>query len=230
MLALNPLVTQNFPWRKPLIGSLFTMICISGIIAAFFPKKCSETSHLSKTEEPAISEAKTRSSNRCSITLKGHHLDCGRFSAHVIKVGEHVFCAACTGLLFGAFIVLVGTALYFFDGWDIGQFGFSAVSVGQVGIVLGFIQFKFEGYARLTLNAFFVISAFLTLVGIDKLAENMVVDLYLVVLIIFWLLTRILISRWDHWRICHTCKLTCELKESGMLVSPAQPVDSAYDH
>jgi len=214
MLALNPpLAQENLLWRKPLIGSLFTLICILGIIAAFFPKKCSGAFHLPKTEKPTISEAGTPKSNKCSIPLKGHHPNCTRFSAHVIQVGKRVFCTACTGLLLGALIVLVGTVLYFFGGWDIGQFGFSAVLIGQVGIVLGFIQFKFEGYARLILNAFFVFAAFLTLVGVDRLAENVFIDLYLVVLIVFWLFTRILISQWDHWRICHTCKLTCELKE-----------------
>ena len=231
MLALHPpTIQENLPYRKMLIGSLFTLICISGIVAAFFPKKCSKAFHLPKIEKSTISEANTHVSYECSIAVKGHHPDCGRFSDHVLNVGKHVFCAACTGLLLGAFIVLAGTALYFFGGWDIGQFGFAAVLVGQVGIVLGFIQLKFKGYARLTLNAFFVFAAFLTLVGIDKIAENLFIESYIVILIIFWLFTRILISQWDHWRICHTCKLPCELKESGVLMSPAQPVKSAYGH
>jgi hypothetical protein len=210
MLALNPPKSQsNFTWRKPLIGSLFALICISGTLAAFFPNRCSETFYLPKTDEPAISEAKTLGNNQGSVALKGHHPDCGRFSAHVISAGEHVYCAACAGLLLGAFITLIGSALYFFCGWDIGQFGFPAVLVGQIGIVLGFIQFRFKGYARTTVNAFFVLAAFLTLVGIDKLTENTLIELYLVVSIVFWLLTRILISQWDHWRICYECELRC---------------------
>jgi len=214
MLALHPPTTpENFLWRKPLVGSMFTLICISGIVAGFFPKKCSETFNLRKTEKTAISKIKNPNSHKVSITLKGHHPNCGNFSAHVIQVYGHVLCAACTGLLLGAFIALAGTALYFFAGWDIGQVGFLTVLVGQTGVLLGFIQFKFKGFTRLTLNAFFVFSTFLTLVGIDKLAENTVIELYLIVLIIFWLLTRILISQWDHWRICHECKLFCELKE-----------------
>ncbi len=216
MLALHPpAIQESLSYRKTLIGSLFTLICISGIVAAFFPEKCSKAFHLPKIEKSTISEANTHVSYECSITVKGHHPDCGRFSDHVLNVGKHVFCAACTGLLLGAFIVLAGTALYFFGGWDNGQFGFVAVLVGQVGIVFGFIQLKFKDYARLTLNAFFVFGVFLTLVGIDKIAENMVIDLYLVVLMIFWLFTRIIISQWDHRRICRTCKLTCKLKEVG---------------
>jgi hypothetical protein len=222
MLALNPpLAQENLSWRKPLIGSLFSAICMVGIIAALFPKKCSEAFHLPRIEERTISEAGTLNSEKRSIMLKGHHPNCGRFSAHVIRMNKRVFCAACTGLLVGAFGALVGAVLYFFGGWDFGQFGFSAVLVGQVGIVLGFIQFKFGGCARLIVNAFFVFGAFLSLVGIDSVAGNVFVDLYLIVLIVFWLVTRILISQWDHWRICHKCGFVCELKESGVLVSSA---------
>lgn len=212
MLAMYPpTVQENFFWRKPLTGLLFTLICVFGIVAVFFPKKCSET-YLHQTEKPTISETENPDFHEISINFKGHHPDCGRFSAHVAHIHEHVFCAACTGLLLGGLIALTGTALYFFVEWNIVEVGLSAVLVGQIGILLGFVQFKFKGYARLTLNAFFVFACLLTLVGIDKLAESIFINLYMIALITFWLLTRILISQWDHWRICHTCKLSCELK------------------
>ncbi len=214
MLALYPpTIQENLLWRKPLIGSIFSLICILGIIAAFFPKKCSKTFDIPKTEKAAVSNAKDSNFGKVSVTLKGHHPDCIRYSAHVIHVSKHVFCVACTGLFLGALVVLAGTALYFFVGWDFAQTGFLAVLFGQVGILLGFIQFKFKGYVRLMVNAFFVFAAFLTLVGLDKFAENLFIDLYSIILIVFWLWTRILISQWDHWRICHRCEIPCELKE-----------------
>jgi len=214
MLTLYPpTIQENLLWRKPLFGSIFTLICISGIVAVFFPKKCSQTFDFPKTEKPVISNTEDPNSHKVSVTLKGHHPDCGKYSAHVIQVKNHTFCAACTGLLSGALVSIAGTTLYFFGGWDIGQTGFPIVLLGQVGIVLGFIQFKFKEYTRLVLNAFFVIAAFLVLVGIDTLAKNTFIDLYLVFLIVFWLWTRILISQWNNWRICHTCKIPCELKE-----------------
>jgi hypothetical protein len=212
MLAMYPpTVQENFFWRKPLTGLLFALICVFGIVAVFFPKKCSET-YLHQTEKPTISETENPDFHEISINFKGHHPDCGRFSAHVAHIDGHVFCVACTGLLLGGLIALTGTALYFFVEWNIVEVGLSAVLVGQIGILLGFVQFKFKGYARLTLNAFFVFACLLTLVGIDKLAESIFINLYMIALITFWLLTRILISQWDHWRICHTCKLSCELK------------------
>jgi len=214
MLALfPPTIQDNFLWRKPLIGAAFTLICISGIAAVFFPKKCSKTSGSIRTEKPTTFNLKGHNIQKMSITVKGHHPNCGRYSAHVICVNKHVFCAACTGLLLGALIAIAGTTLYFFIGWDIVQDGFLAVLFGQFGIVLGFMQLKFERYTRSALNALFVFAAFLILVGIDKLIESTFADLYLIGLIVFWLWTRILISRWDHWRICHTCETPCRLKE-----------------
>ena len=214
MLTLYPpTIQENLLWRKPLIGSIFTLICVSGIVAVFFPKKCSQTFDLRKTEKPAISNTEDPDFHKIPVTLKGHHPDSGKYSAHVIHMNNHVICAACTGLLLGALISIAGTTLYFFGGWDIGQTGFPIVLLGEIGIVLGFIQSKFKGYTRLVLNAFFVFAAFLTLIGIDKIAENIFIDLYLVFLIVFWLSTRIMISQWNNWRICRTCEIPCKLKE-----------------
>jgi hypothetical protein len=214
MLAFYPplAIQDNFLWRKPLTGLLFTLICVFGIVAVFFPKKCSETSHSQQTKKQAVPETENRDFHGISISFKGHHPNCGRFSAHVAQISGHVFCAACTGLLFGAFIALAGTALNFFVEWNVIDVGLPTVLVGQIGVLLGFVQFKFKGYARLTLNTFFVFACFLTLVGIDKLAKSIFINLYTLALITFWLLTRILISQWDHWKICHTCKRSCELK------------------
>jgi hypothetical protein len=120
------------------------------------------------------------------------------------------FCAACTGLLLGGIVALIGTGLYFFVGWDLRQLDFWYVLAGQAGVFLGFIQLKFRGYVRLVVNALFVFGTFLTLVGIDKLVANLFVDLYLIGLVIFWLWTRIIISRWDHQRTCSECQVCGE--------------------
>jgi hypothetical protein len=155
-------------------------------------------------------------SHRVSIHFKGHHPDCGNFRAHLLKLNGQVLCAACTGLLIGGILVLAGTVLYFFAEWNLlGQFGLGAVLAGQAGVALGFFQFKFRGFVRSALNAFFVIACFLMLVGVDSLAENVLLDLYVIGLIIFWLFTRILISQRDHLQICRSCSASCELKEES---------------
>lgn len=214
MLALYPPSPQaKLAWRKPLVGSIFVLICTCGAIAVLTPKRCSEMLTVSRALEPASVAGEDPHLRQAHVNFQGHHPDCGRFSAHIVKTNKHVLCAACTGLLLGALATIVAATPYFLLGWDIGQAGLPAVLLGLVGTVLGLIQFKAKGLIRLIVNAFFVFAAFLTLVGVDKLVMNLLVDLYSIILICFWLLTRITVSQWDHWRICHKCKTRCMLKE-----------------
>lgn len=213
LATYKPAVQWSFSWRKPLIGFLLALICFSGIFAVFFPEKCSKNVHMRRIGKTSAYKVKDVSSHQLSINFKGHHPDCGNFGAHLIELNELILCAACTGLFIGALIVLAGTVLYFFVEWNfLGPFGLLTVLAGQVGVVLGFFQFKFRGFARSVLNAFFVVACFLMLAGVDGLAENLLLDLYLIGLILFWLFTRILISQWDHLRICRSCSVSCELK------------------
>ena len=208
ILALYPpTIQENFSWRKPLIGLVFSLICALGIFAAFFPRRCSEASHLRTGE-------KNLTAGAVSVDLKGHHPDCGKFSAHVIHVSEHRLCAACTGLSLGAFVVLIGSAFYFFGGWQVDEMSFLVVVIGVVGMLLGFLQLKSRGFTRLSLNTLFVLGAFLILVGIDELVHSLFVDLFLIVLIVFWLMTRIMLSQWDHSRTCQNCESPCQIRTS----------------
>ena len=51
MFALKaPTQIENMTWRKPLIGSIFALICIAGSIATLFPKKCSSFFNLQRKE------------------------------------------------------------------------------------------------------------------------------------------------------------------------------------
>lgn len=206
MLAVNPpMIYEDFLWRKPLIGSVFSLICLLGILAALFPTQCLQLSHF-----------RTLNMNFTShqVHFTSHHPDCGKFSAHVIHVRSHTLCVACTGLLLGATIALAGTASYFFSGWHIEDASFPAVLIGVVGAVLGFFQLKFKSFIRLTLNLCFVFGAFLILVGIDAIIESLFVDFFIIALIVFWILTRIQLSQWDHWRICSSCKSPCEVRKA----------------
>jgi hypothetical protein len=211
MLALyTPKTRENLPWRKPLVGSIFLLICASGIMAGFFPEKCSGTFGLHGKKKLASSHDENP---KLHVAMRGHHPDCGRFSSHVVQMDSHTLCAACTGLILGAILALIGATFYFFGTWHTGETGFPAVVAGVIGVLLGFLQLKLEGFIRLLLNVVFVLGAFLTLVGIDQLAENLWADIFLIVLIIFWILTRITLSQWDHWRTCQNCKLECRILE-----------------
>jgi len=145
LLAFNPpIVHEDFFWRKPLVGLVFSLICMLGIFAALFPKQCSHVFHFRRENMPFSSHR----SNAAS-----HHPDCERFSAHVIQVSTRTLCAACTGLLLGAFVAFIGTVFYFFGESHISEVSFPIVLFGVVCVPLGFLQFKFRGFVRSILNA-----------------------------------------------------------------------------
>jgi hypothetical protein len=216
MLSIYPPMTpESFVWRRPLIGSVFSLICILGILAVFFPKQCSgmfDAATRGKREPSALDGFP---SHGASPAMKGHHPDCEGFSPHVFRIGNRTFCTACTGLLLGGLAALAGTVMYFFGEWNIISNSSLLVWIGVVGVGLGLFQFKVKATAiRLSLNAFFVLGTFLILVGADELAQNVFADMFLVLLAIFWLFTRIVLSQWDHRRICHTCRVDhCELAD-----------------
>lgn len=213
ILAFNPpIVQESLPLRKPTIGSLFGLLCILGILAAFFPKHCSmmfegKSKRLDEENFP---------SHVTLHTLQGHHPQCQGFSAHVFEVKNKVLCIACTGLFLGGLSALAGTILYFFGDLRFETNSPLVVCGGVLGVGFGLFQFKVKKrYVRLFLNASFVLGAFLVLVGIDELVKSLFVDLFLVSLSVFWLFTRILLSQWDHWRTCNTCESVCEICKNG---------------
>jgi hypothetical protein len=215
-------------WRKPIVGSIFALMCFLGIVLAVSPRKCSETFGHQRRIDTTASSSQI---SKVSYATKGHHYDCGRFSGHTIRIDGHILCAACTGLLLGGLGALFGSALCFFIGWELPRVGFLAVLIGVTAMILGFLQLKLRGFARLILNMIFVLGAFLILAGMDELDGSLIVDLFSIVLIAFWLFTRILFSQWDHWRICRTCLIPCETsgKRKDRSISSAHSVKGA-DH
>jgi len=217
VLALNPpTMKDSFAWRKPLVGSLFGSICIFGIMAVFFPRQCSAIFDSSKKENHEHTDKGRFLFHGTLAMARGHHPDCEKFSDHVFQIKGRRFCAACAGLLLGGLASLVGAFLYFFGGWHIEQTTFQVVLVGLLGVIGGLIQFKVKtNFVRLFLNTIFVLGAFFLLIGIDELAQNVFADLFLVVLVVFWLFTRISLSQWNNWRICYTCNaVSCEFRKS----------------
>ncbi len=221
--AFFPLpIQEDFQWRKPLVGSVFGLICLLGIIAVFFPSRCStvfhadngeNTNHAAHTKENTAFH-KTSTISGLRIT-HGHHPSCEGFAAHEFQVGEKTFCTACMGLLLGALITLFGVAAYFFRGWNIGQNISLFLISGALSVGLGLFQYVFFDFQRrlirFLLNAFFILGTFLVLAGIDAVSNSLVLDFFVVFLCVFWLFTRISLSKNIHSKICQTCSLKCEV-------------------
>jgi hypothetical protein len=207
MVVYPPNTREDTFLRGPLIGSTFIAICAAGIAASLSTRKCSTSF------DTHVSEGMSRQGSKIvSAGSKAHHPDCGRFSAHTIRFNQVLHCAACTGLVLGASFAVVISAAHFFFGFSLQEFSLLYVAIGQLGPVLGFIQFKFKGWSRFAANGFFVIGTSLILIGIDQHVGSFFADIYVMALVVFWIMTRITISQWDHSRICLTCNYQCKRK------------------
>jgi hypothetical protein len=203
LLPQSGKLRTDFSFTKPLVGSLYAGVCILGISAVFYPKKCERSfmfrnpSESGKNVNEAILSVRPR--------FEGHHPDCQEFSANRIKIQETTLCSACTGLVVGATAAIAGTLLYFFIGYDFVSADSILLLFGYAGLLLGLIQSKLAGYFKLMANAAFVLGSFVTLITVDLLGESLLMDLFVLFLIVFSLLTRILISEWNNKSICRNC-------------------------
>ena len=201
VLVLQPnLAFSSPPVRHGLVGGLYCVICVLGVAAVFYPAKCMG---LFQKQSP-LSQTSGASG---SVRISGHHPDCQNFSGNRIRVNGREVCAACSGLLVGAIIALVGVALQFFVGLNLVSASVWLLALGEFCMVLGLVQIKFAGYAKVIANVVFVAGSFVTLAGADALGENMLVDIYVLGLIGFLLWLRILLSEWNNIRICKTCQV-----------------------
>ena len=185
--------------RQSLVGTLYSAICLLGIAAAFYPTKC--RGMFQKPQNPLPQTNKPSS----LVQIKGHHPDCQNYLGNKIRAGKWVLCAACSGLLIGAIIALVGAGLYFFVGLNAAWSSIWLIALGEIGMLLGLVQIMFAGYLKTIANIVFVVGSFVTLVVADVLSQSVLVDLYVLGLIGFLLWFRILLSEWNNNRICQTC-------------------------
>jgi hypothetical protein len=201
-------------WRKPVVGSALGVVCVLGIFAVLYPDSCTEILHFKKREK------KVQTFGELSPkVLRGHHSTCKLYFTHVIKIGNKVFCATCWGLLVGAIIVLIGISLFFFWNLTFGDsfvpviFGVGGVSVGLLYPVL---PSRFQhSYQRFFAGVLLAVCSFLIIAGVEEAASNFVVDLLFVALSLLWLASKILLSQWEHRRICARCSLNSCSTESN---------------
>jgi hypothetical protein len=214
MTVFPPAATGDVPWRKPVIGSIFSIICVLGVLAVFSPNKCLNIFTIGKKNRAAGSDSAKLASHGTSNALAGHHPNCGNYGAHVFRIKGKAVCAACSGLLLGGLSALAVASAYFFGDWNVADYSSWMVLLGIAGVSFGLFQFKFRSLVRLSLNTVFVLGTLLILIGIDELVQSLVFDLFVVCLIVFWLLTRISLSHWDYEVICSGCETeNCMFRE-----------------
>lgn len=198
----------DFAWQKPATGIIFSAICVFGIIAGLSPRRCSSATHFKSTKNIPSEKQKPFDGEKASTTFKGHHPDCGHFDAHVLSFGSRTLCAGCTGLVFGAVLSLVGSFAYFLFGVPVEGFVGVVFWLGLVGVLCGLFQYELpvnNGFAHFLLNIIFVLGALLLVVEVNAARESLVLNLYLLLLTVYWVLTRIELSRIEHRRKCLGC-------------------------
>ncbi len=201
LLILQPNLMQTPDLtRQSLAGTLYLVVCMLGLLAVFYPSKCK--SMFQKSQNPIPQQ------NQHQIKIRGHHPDCQNFSANRIQVGKRTFCAACSGLLIGAIVASVGAVGFFFAGLSIGWASIWLLVLGEFLMLSGVFQIKLTNYSKAALNMLFVVGSLLVLVEADLLGKSLYVDLYVLGLIAFMLLLRILLSEWNNKRTCQRC-LSC---------------------
>jgi hypothetical protein len=217
-----PEIQESFHWRKQATGLLFILICVSGMISVFFPKNCSKIFHEDeKTISSAISVSEKKGFQRSSkilgvVLTHGHHPECQGFHHHEFRVGKKTCCIACLGLFSGAVSAAFGVISYLFFELPARMDGLFLVVFGITGVALCLLQYTFfdvhSGSIRFSLNTFFIFGMFSILAGIDFIVQCLALDFFLNGLFVFWLFTRILLSKSKHREICQTCNIDCNLK------------------
>jgi len=218
MLLLYTPTSQDFPWRRPIVGSTYASICVLGAIAVFFPKKCSQTLN-PKSWKTALTTTNGASQpeERKTTTLfgfkltHGHHPNCESFRDHEFQIGNKTFCAGCTGLLIGALISLVTVSAYFLSPVQL-DIVIPLIGLGFITVLAGLLTptlITGRSTIRLAMNALLILGMSSILVGTDTLLRSIQIDLYLISLDVVWLTTRISLSQISHERICTYCTRKC---------------------
>lgn len=221
LLMLNPPPSIAIPFQNLVIGTIFALICILGLIAAISPSHCTRFSKRRKPIEPTKTKQNSSSSMTNHLEKKGHHPTCDYYSDHVLQIRSRTFCAGCTGLAIGAGFTLVGIMLVFVGNLQflnpviVFWFGWGFVAAGLLQHFIYRLVPVQRGSIRFLLNVIFVVGAFLLLASLTQLTSNLILASYTLALIVYWIFTRIIMSRRSHQRICAQCEsVGCSLSEA----------------
>jgi hypothetical protein len=193
--------------QKQIIGSLFEVICIAGAAAGVSLNRCSKFFHYQKSQGGDFLAAAGTEANGATA-FRGHHPNCGVFSSHVFNLGNRNYCAGCAGLVTGAVMAMIVSALYFFGGLNVERISVFLFWSGFAGVALGLLQYNIavnRASIHFFINAGLVLGASFLLIGIDGINGSFVLELYVLALILYWILTRIILSQNEHKKTCGRC-------------------------
>jgi hypothetical protein len=191
-----------FYLQKPIILSIFILICLMGMVAAVSPSWCIELSSLKKDQNPGDYEGAKQKK------FSGHHPECENFMTHTYTLRGRKYCAGCSGLFIGAIIGILGTIAYYFIGLSQDSI-FIIFFTGILMVLLSLLQnllFIVEyNTLKFFLNLMLVVGSFFILIGTVQLNNSLFIQVFFLLLVIIWILTRISSSERNHTLICEDC-------------------------
>lgn len=207
-LAISTALLMNTPtlvsapsYRRTLVGFVYDVVCIAGILAALFPVTCSRAFGAQFSSVESAQVLGIRATRLLGLlVVHGHHTSGSELTKHELLVWRRSFCATCYGLLTGAVVSLTIITAFVVSGWPgwVGTYSlYLAYSVGVVAVITGLLQplmTDVGAKARFVLAFVFVLGTSLMLLATELLTANLVADLFVVLLAIFWLLSRISLS------------------------------------
>lgn len=179
---------------------LYDIICVSGTFAVLFPVACSKLVGIQSSLLHRSGEHRIRATEFLGIKiLHGHHTS-EESAKHELFIAGKIFCATCYGLLTGAVISFTIMTVFALSGWAGlagGGSGYLLYCIGVAAVMAGLLQILVPDVGAKTrfVSAFvFVIGTALMLLATDLLAANVASDSFIILLAVFWLLSRISLS------------------------------------
>ena len=190
--------------RRILVALAYDLVCVTGLLAVLFPLACSGI----LGARVSFAEAPERFGMRATrflgvLVVHGHHPLESESAKHELLFRERSFCATCYGLLTGAAVSLTAVTGFAVSGWPgwIGNYpAYLLYCAGVAAVITGLAQTLMPdagAKAKFVLAFVFVAGTGLMLLATDLLTANLMADLFVVVLGIFWLLSRISLSHRD---------------------------------
>jgi hypothetical protein len=188
----------EFGGRKIIVGLIYGLVCLGGMLAVFFPGPCSRPLEVRRSGEQYLKGLDVRATRIFGILLlHGHHpLGDERSATHEMCFRGKSFCASCFGLLTGAIISLMALAVFLFSNWADGYLAHFLYFSGLGGILSGLVPaiLGVGARTRFVLGTVFVTGTYLMLIAMDVATANLTADLLVVLLVLFWLISRISLS------------------------------------